>query len=75
MLMYRAESTQTLQVRVLRLVLNAAVHNEYGLLMCAVAGSNPGLSNEGTPSNKASALGYGTCMPLETVHNSRRHSD
>ena len=41
MLMQWAEAAQTLQVRVLRLVPKAAVKNECGLPMCAMAGLEP----------------------------------
>ena len=37
----RAESTQTLQIMVLRPMSKAAVQNECGMLMCAVAGPEP----------------------------------
>ena len=38
---YGAEKTQTLQVRVLRLMPKTTVPNEFGLPMCATAGLDP----------------------------------
>ena len=49
---------QTLQVRVLRPLHKAAVHNECGLPMCAVAVLEPGLSRERTEENNSSALDH-----------------
>ena len=52
----RAESAQTLQVKVQRPVPIDAIHSRCGLPMCAVAGLELRLSREHTQKHEASAL-------------------